>query len=291
MKPKSSSIFIKYFLSSLIIIFSLVCLNYIIFSGVNENLLLIIPILIGFLASTTIGILAQTRYKLKESNRAKEDILRRVSHDLRNPINGICGFAELLEQSLNNKDYEGAKESLYYINRSAEDLSRLVNDLLHFSKNSKSEIEYSEFDLYSIIDEAIANTRIQADNKSVFVKLCKQNNEHLLIESDRFHLKQVFINLITNAIKYNTESGYLLIFLEMLDSKFKIHFMDSGIGIPETKVEQIFSPFTRLEPESKEGYGLGLSICKRIVEALDGQIYCKSIIGDGSDFIIELPHR
>lgn len=229
--------------------------------------------------------------KAMQANRNKSAFLANMSHEIRSPLNGIIGFSELLsDQSLN---YLERERYMTIIQRNGEALVKLLSDLIDISKleSGKLEIINREFNPSQLLEELkmqFHETHKEKLDQGITLKL---NNwkvyQDLEISSDSFRLRQVLINLISNAIKYTSE-GTIELGMDFAYDKMLFWVKDTGQGIPEHKKQVIFDRFVQLNNVKKDspnsGFGLGLSISYSLVELLGGNIWMESIPGKGSLF-------
>lgn len=221
----------------------------------------------------------------------RRDFVANVSHELKTPLTSIKGFTEtLLEGALEDK--ENSRDFLKIIQDHAERLNSLVNDLLSLSYLESKEIilDKSDLNLNRLLEEVIPGFQAQIKKRNIAV-----NNElspGLTLRADKDKISQVFINLIDNAIKFNTENGSVRIFSQDFEREIKIVVEDSGMGIPAKDIPRIFERFYRVDKarsRSLGGTGLGLSIVKHIVELHGGRAGLESSEGLGSKFWFTLP--
>ena len=229
-------------------------------------------------------------HEAKEANLTKREFFANVSHELRTPLNGILGMAHmLLDTNLNNiqKDYTQT------ILISSEILLNLINDILDFSKieAGKLELEETDFDLSQTLYEVLDILTSKANEKHIDLLLKYEPGLPNSLKGDPNRLKQILLNLGSNAIKF-TEKGKVVIEVKKVKSsktqcELKFEITDTGIGIPEEKIKLLFNPFTQADASTNRkfgGTGLGLSISKKLVEMMNGEIGVQSKQDQGSTF-------
>ena len=237
------------------------------------------------------GSLRQAMEIAEAANRAKSDFLANISHEIRTPLNAILGFSELLR----GKKYETEKNDYYLdaVSKAAMNLLNLINDILDLSKIEAERMEINEasVDFQSICEEVLKIFTLNAAQKQISVDLDIEPDFPSALQLDETRIRQILFNLIGNAVKFtdeggikvsvkfdrnNDKSGDLLIIIE-----------DSGIGIPEAQLRNIFKPFVQVKGQSSGKYGgtgLGLSITKRLLDMMNGSIKVSSKVGVGTVF-------
>lgn len=221
------------------------------------------------------------------ANRAKNEFLSRVSHELRTPLHAILGYGQLLGQE--ELDPE-AHDSVDHILRGGRHLLALINEILDISRIESGTLSLSieTVRVYDVVDEVCSFLSHAAAPRSITLEIGVTRN--LFVRADRQRLRQVLVNLGSNAIKYNHDGGRVDFLAEPSNGVVRIGVRDTGIGIDNDKQLHLFEPFQRLGADERgvEGTGLGLVVSKALVEAMGGTIEVQSIPGDGSTFWTEL---
>lgn len=232
----------------------------------------------------TEAILIQIKEKAEEADRLKSAFLANMSHEIRTPLNAIIGFSSLLHYVESEKERE---EYISLINHNNQLLLQLVNDVLDLSKIEAGHIElhFEWFNPAELIKESMAEYE---RNVPAGVRLvARQPATPCQIEQDSMRIKQILNNLISNALK-NTVQGHVEVYYETDKNGIRISVSDTGCGIPQDKLKTIFERFEKVDSFT-QGAGLGLSICKSIVEKMNGAIKVDSTLKEGSTLTVELP--
>ncbi len=227
-------------------------------------------------------------------NRLKSEFMASVSHELRTPLHTIIGFAELLAEEGESTFNDKHRRFLHHIQVDSEHLLGLINDVLDLSRIEAGglNLHTEDISLDSIISEAVNAIRPSAGSKSVTVRADPAPNISVL--ADPLRMRQILYNLLSNGVKF-TEPGGEVAVSSVADGDFvRITVTDTGVGIPTEECEHIFDKFYQVGHTTvgvRQGTGLGLTICKQLVEMQDGKIWVESRPGEGSYFHFTLPMK
>jgi signal transduction histidine kinase len=226
------------------------------------------------------------------ANQAKSIFMSRINHELRTPLNAIIGSAQILQPKFNTPEHQQDFRFINHIIDAGEHLLMLFEDIIDVVVLSGKDVSIilSECEIDPIITSSVAMVSPQAIKNNITLTTTSSG---LKTYANAGRLKQVLLNLLTNAIKYNCPNGYVDITVNHLplDDKIKVSVKDSGVGINTQDLETIFEPMTRLsyaEEHCIDGTGIGLSIVDNLVRKMNGQIEVFSVLGQGSEFVITL---
>lgn len=234
--------------------------------------------------------LKQTLEKLESKNQELEKFAYVVSHDLREPLRGITSYIKLLQKKCTNQIDETARGYMDYIVESADRMKILIQKLLRYSRIGTIAKDFREFDLNYTLDKVISDLKVAiVENNADIVR-----QDMPRIWGDETCISLLFQNLISNAMKFSSdaERPKIEITAERNEQEWQFCVSDNGIGIDPKYQDEIFRMFQRVDPESKSpGTGIGLAICKKIVDNHNGKIWVESEPGNGSDFYFTLPDK
>ena len=232
--------------------------------------------------------------QLEVASQHKSEFLANMSHELRTPLNAIIGFSEVLSERMFGDLNEKQDEYLKDIHASGQHLLSLINDILDLSKieAGRMELELTDFDLPQAIDNALTLVRERAGRRGI--ALHQSVEAHLgEIKGDERKVKQVLLNLLSNALKFTPEGGRVELLARVVDGMAEISVTDTGVGIAAEDQDAVFEEFRQVGTAEKkaEGTGLGLTLCRKFIELHGGRIWVKSQIGAGSTFTFTIPVR
>jgi signal transduction histidine kinase len=233
--------------------------------------------------------------KLQELSRLKSQFLANMSHELRTPMNSIMGFSQLLLRQYPDPLTPQQIDIVNRIFNNSQNLLMMLNEVLDFSKieAGQLEINLSEFDLSRLVTLTVEELRSLALNKKLSLQI-DNNLENPYVYSDRNFVKRILINLVSNAIKFTDIGEVEVLVRELTAEKLQIVIKDTGCGIPQKNLREIFEAFRQVDQSITRRYtgtGLGLAITDSLVKMLQGTITVESELGQGSEFRIELPRR
>ena len=244
--------------------------------------------------------LLRTAKKAEAANEAKTEFLQRMSHDIRTPINGICGMINVADHYADNMEKQ--TECRAKIKEASHLLLELINEVLDMSKLESDEVVLEEipFNLNSISEEILGVIEHMATEQNIRIIWEEKEVTHWNLIGSPVHVKRILMNILSNAVKYNKENGYVYISCREIPSKqtamTTLEFVcrDTGIGMAEAFQKRIFEPFAQEHAGSRTkfaGTGLGMPITKKLVEKMGGTISFESKEGTGTTFVIRIPFQ
>jgi two-component system, cell cycle sensor histidine kinase PleC len=236
---------------------------------------------------------ASEKTRAEAANRSKSEFLANMSHELRTPLNAIIGFSEIMTAEmfgpLGSHKYA---EYVSDVRRSAQFLLDVINDILDMSKieAGRTDIELERVDVRAVVDDAVRLVAPRAAESQVELNVSCDSG--LMLKADKRALKQVLLNLMSNAVKFTPEGGSVYVVSRPTDEHLMLDIIDTGIGIPPRDIEKLGRPFEQLENQftkSKGGSGLGLAISRSLVELHGGSLKISSILNKGTTVTVSLP--
>lgn len=246
--------------------------------------------------------LANSLIELEQAAQTKSHFFASMSHEIRTPLNAIIGFAELLQEKVYGPLTETQSRAVGDIFSSGTHLLDLINDLLDLSKldAGKYVLELSDFDLYGLLHDSLNYVRQMAIQKDIALSFCGLEDEQdlvdkdgkLIVSADKLKVRQIVLNLLSNAMKYTPNSGEVILCIKEKAELYTISVKDTGIGISKDDQALLFQEFSQLDSEVNHQYkgtGLGLVLSQRLAMLHGGRITLDSTEGQGSVFSFELP--
>ena len=234
----------------------------------------------------------RARADAEAANRAKSEFLSRMSHELRTPLNAILGFTQLLEIE---EHTARQSESIEHISRAGRNLLELINEVLDIARLDSGRVQFQieSVDVMELLREIIGAVSPSASARGITLNTSEAPGETPFVLSDHERLRQVLMNLVSNAVKFNRDGGSVTLAVSRANTaEWRISVTDTGIGIPQDKLARLFVPFERLgtrEGGTEGGSGLGLALCQRLLTGLGGRIGVSSTAGTGSTFWVDFP--
>jgi CheY-like chemotaxis protein/two-component sensor histidine kinase len=237
----------------------------------------------------------RAKNEAERANKAKSQFLSSMSHELRTPLNSILGFSQLLEASTTEPLTKMQDESVGRILKSGNHLLSLIDEVLDLAKIESGNITISPevVAVCPLIEDVVFTVKSMAIDKKVQINMKTAEHQGVHVMADRIRLRQILLNLLSNGIKYNKDSGTLTVTVEKPEAdRIRIVVADTGLGISKENMKDLFKPFNRLDAENSniQGTGIGLTITKRLVKLIGGEIGVESELGVGTKFYVELPY-
>jgi signal transduction histidine kinase len=238
--------------------------------------------------------LAATNRELHEMSRLKTQFLRNMSHELRTPLNSIIGYTQLILNGTYGDLNETQEDRLRKVIRNGNNLLSLINDVLDLNRieTGHVELERRVVATMTVLDHVLDNLELMAANKNLTITRAFDGVP--AIQADETRLRQIITNIAVNALKFTDKGGITVRASKVDDDYIQIEIADTGIGIPRDMWDAVFEEFRQLDESTTkqhEGTGLGMAICKRLVELHGGSIWLDSKVGEGTTFFVKLPIR
>jgi signal transduction histidine kinase len=238
---------------------------------------------------------SEARRDAEEANRAKGEFLAMMSHELRTPLNAIDGYAELLEMEIRGPLTNAQRNDIGRIRKSQRVLLGLITDILNYVRIEAGQVQYvtEGVRIADLADSVIPLVAPQADLKRLDISVRPSADAAVAI-ADSDKLQQVLLNLLSNAVKFTNEGGGVSLEWSVCDSRVEIRVADSGIGVPQERLESIFEPFVQVDTSLTRvhhGTGLGLAISRELVRGMGGDLRVESTVDVGSTFTVTLPAK
>lgn len=227
--------------------------------------------------------------ELAKNKEERDRILNVVAHDLRSPLSGISGISKIM--LADNRGVENSKEMFRLIEQSAESTLRLISDLMQTNLNSVEDYQPKVIELNKLVQESLQMLVFSAKEKEIIIET-NISKQPIMVNADKDKIDRVISNLVANAIKFSKRGDIIQVSLHNRNGNAEIIVKDNGIGIPTELQGKVFDLFTTAKRKGTAGeksYGLGLAICKKIIEVHNGNIYVESKEAKGSSFIVQLP--
>jgi signal transduction histidine kinase/CheY-like chemotaxis protein len=233
------------------------------------------------------------RLQAESANRAKSDFLTTMSHELRTPLNAIAGYVDLIEMGLRGPITDQQREDLTRIRRSQQHLAGLIEEVLGFAKIEAGQVklQLADISLDAVLSDVEALTSPQMRGKRLRYA-CRSCGPRVRVHADHDRVRQILLNLLSNACKFTSEGGAVRVECEATGGTVVLAVHDTGVGIPGDKLDAVFEPFVQVDgrlTREHQGTGLGLAISRDLARAMGGELRATSEVGSGSVFELTLP--
>ncbi|HKO14790.1 MAG TPA: ATP-binding protein [Gemmatimonadaceae bacterium] len=237
----------------------------------------------------------QARQEADEANRTKSDFLAAMSHELRTPLNAIMGYAQLLELGVHGAIDDTQREDVHRIDRSAQHLLALINDILNFAKLERGHVRYQlrEMPMHDVLARLGDLVIPQARAKHLQYEVTDDSGGATVC-GDADKIVQILVNVLSNAVRFTAEGGRIDVHCAATSTAVLTSVRDTGVGIPPDKLEAVFEPFVQVDrtyTSQRQGAGLGLAISRELARGMGGELTAFSTVGRGSEFVLELPRE
>jgi PAS domain S-box-containing protein len=234
----------------------------------------------------------RAREAAEASNRAKSEFLSRMSHELRTPLNAMLGFAQLLELDQRHPLADAQLPWVAQIQQAGWHLLEMINDVLDLSRIESGNLRLviETLELSTVLAATAPMVQGEAEKRSITITQQLASNAGL-IRGDATRVRQILTNLLSNAVKYNNDGGRIHVASRLAGEMVELAVTDTGLGMSAQQLSELFQPFNRLgrERSRQEGTGIGLVISQRLAELMSGTLRARSVVGEGSSFILSLP--
>jgi signal transduction histidine kinase len=237
-------------------------------------------------------LISKQKEQLTQSNAAKDKFFSILSHDLRNPLNGLLGFSKILEMEFDNIKDDEKKEYIGYIKSSSESLNKLIDKTLMWSRlqTGKIQVYKEKINLHDIAATVVELQKVNAIRKGII--LDNNISDDIFVSADKNIVDTVIRNLIDNAIKFTEAGGKVIVNADIINNNVELSITDTGVGMSETHLQKLFKIDEKISSagtRNEEGSGLGLILCKEMLVLMNSDLKVDSTVSEGSKFYFTLP--
>lgn len=286
-------LFVKAMLSTWVVFLTAIITQYVFIVDVVQLRLFAVPLTVMVIFGFSIAITMVLRERLRTANLAKSQFLSLVSHELRTPLTSILGFAEVLKIAKADPPSPGQLRNINQIIRAGNHLLDMINDILDLSRIDAAEISLhlKPCSLSQMISECVVLLSPMGEEQGITFEWIDREKSERTVFADPVRLKQVLLNLGSNAVKYNVKGGHVSVRCEEIAGEMlRLYVTDTGPGIPPEDMAELYQPYSRLGAEDStiSGTGVGLAISKRLIELMGGGMGAESAMGKGSTFWVDI---